>query len=373
MNSHNRRLILFFLICLAPTLALANAGTPLMWGTAIHLAFGNAFIGIFEGLILSIVFSLRKIRTIFILILANYLSAWVGFFIINYIHQQSFVNLPYLWVFLLAMILLTYLITLVIEYPFVAWAFSGQTDLKRKAVKGSFIIQSSSYILIFYFYLFVVSTSIFTQNAVVSSSDFTTPKDVILYYISNQDGDVYSGPLGGGRWKKVYDLNSESENDRLLILNSATNKDAYDLVARITTQDHAKPKFVVVQSNLNRSKVPITWRKPSEHPIVLLKSCGTFSNSGKPLNLGSAKNSLWHFHVSFWEAIGIRGTNRKTGEKVSVSIDLPFISWNIRNTILLPEDKLLFQLGKNQICLYDPVKKEIAWVTNGRGPIPILK
>ncbi len=32
-----------------PSVALANVGTPLMWATMLHLAFGNAFIGILEG------------------------------------------------------------------------------------------------------------------------------------------------------------------------------------------------------------------------------------------------------------------------------------------------------------------------------------
>lgn len=38
-------------IGLSPSLALANAGTPLLWATGFHLVFGNALIGIGEALI----------------------------------------------------------------------------------------------------------------------------------------------------------------------------------------------------------------------------------------------------------------------------------------------------------------------------------
>ena len=45
-----RKTLPVFLCVLAlPMVAMANAGTPLMWAGMLHLLFGNALIGIFEG------------------------------------------------------------------------------------------------------------------------------------------------------------------------------------------------------------------------------------------------------------------------------------------------------------------------------------
>jgi hypothetical protein len=47
------------------------------------------------------------------------------------------------------------------------------------------------------------------------------------------------------------------------------------------------------------------------------------------------------------------------------------VAWAVRNAVHLPGDTVLLQLGDNQICLYDPEKKQIALVARGRGPIAV--
>ncbi|MCA9441874.1 MAG: hypothetical protein KC964_13780, partial [Candidatus Omnitrophica bacterium] len=59
--------------------AHANMGTPLMWGTLLHLYIGNAFIGILEGLILAKLGGFGKTKSILTMIAANYVSALWGF------------------------------------------------------------------------------------------------------------------------------------------------------------------------------------------------------------------------------------------------------------------------------------------------------
>ena len=44
-----------------PVAALADAGTPLVWGTAFHMLLGNALIGLLEGRLLARVFGLAVI------------------------------------------------------------------------------------------------------------------------------------------------------------------------------------------------------------------------------------------------------------------------------------------------------------------------
>src|SRR5262245_548328 len=66
-----------------PSNASANAGTPLMWAGALHLTIGNFFIGILEGLLLGWIFRVPKTRAVRVMIGANYLSAWLGWAVID--------------------------------------------------------------------------------------------------------------------------------------------------------------------------------------------------------------------------------------------------------------------------------------------------
>ncbi|MGE5294178.1 MAG: hypothetical protein ACM3VT_05065 [Solirubrobacterales bacterium] len=71
----------FVLLLAVPSVAQANAGTALMWAGTLHLLVGNLIVGLIEGILLAQVFRLSKWKCIGLLILANYFSAWCGFFI----------------------------------------------------------------------------------------------------------------------------------------------------------------------------------------------------------------------------------------------------------------------------------------------------
>jgi hypothetical protein len=47
--------------------------------------------------------------------------------------------------------------------------------------------------------------------------------------------------------------------------------------------------------------------------------------------------------------------------------------WYVRNATHLPTDKILLQLAKDQICIYDPEKEQIAFLAKGRGPIAVME
>ncbi len=77
----NRRIAVSVLLLsafLVPSVALANVGTPLMWATILHMAIGNAAIGVLEGVLLRWLFKVSASRAIAVMILANYVSAWIG-------------------------------------------------------------------------------------------------------------------------------------------------------------------------------------------------------------------------------------------------------------------------------------------------------
>lgn len=71
------RIIVVGLLAL-PLEASANAGTPLMWASMIHLAIGNALIGLLEGCLLTWWFGVSRAKAVALMIPANYASAWLG-------------------------------------------------------------------------------------------------------------------------------------------------------------------------------------------------------------------------------------------------------------------------------------------------------
>ncbi len=358
------------LVCLIPSVAQANAGTSLMWAGMLHLVFGNLIIGLFEGAVLAKVFGLPKAKCIGLLIFANYLSAWLGGFVIaNGVGRALSVGLETAWAFLWGMVAFTYLFTLVLEFPFVALAFRGDPHWMRKSISGSFLIQTLSYGILFGWYWLASGTSLYTQTKVVDISSISLPEKVLVYFISVDDGDVYGGSLKQREWRKIFDLNSADPNDRLLVKPSHRETDFWDLVARLESGYRRKPSFVTVCERVASVAAP-SWRSMNTDPPQYE---GTWLNFGDVPKLGAAESSSWKFRSGFWPIEGLRGIETNSGKQVSFSLETPFLAWSVRNATHLPGDIVLLQLGGNQICVYDPEKNEIALLANGRGPVAVME
>jgi len=100
---------------------------------------------------------------------------------------------------------------------------------------------------------------------------------------------------------------------------------------------------------------------------------GTWFNFGAASPLGSATNSQWEFQAGFWPIAGLLAENKATGTKVHFSYETPFGAWTVRNAVHLPTDKVLFQLGKDQVCAFDPQSRKVALLWHGRGPVPVIE
>jgi hypothetical protein len=370
MNSRNKIGITAVLAVLAlPAAAMANAGTPLMWAGMLHLVFGNALIGILEGGLLAKLFRLRVGRTIVVLILANYFSAWLGMGLLGYLISSALpMELGNAWRFIWMMVAVTYVITLICEFPFIAFALRRDPHWFRKAVRGSLIVQTVSYVLLFGWYWIASPTSLYTKTNIVELSAMDLPSDVVVYFISARDGNVYQRALAGPGEVNVFDLGSTHGYDRLFIRPNAKNDERVDLMARLETEDYRHPKITTI----GESFAPVeasAWEAEgvsSDPEMEIL-----FGRRGAP-RLGSARESEWSFWPNFWAGGGLRGTRATDQARAGFAIETPFVAWQVRNVTHLPTDKVLLQLGPDQICVYDPEKKQIALVTKGRGPVAVL-
>ena len=216
-----------------PAVALADAGTPLMLAGAFHLLFGNAVIGIAEGLILAVLFRQAKGRCVWIMIVANYFLAWVGgLFLASESHTVAKFNLYNAWQWLWIMVAITYVLTLLLEWPFVAWCLRKCDRWFVKSIWGSLAVQSASYLALFGWYWMASATSLYTDVTVVQPSEISLPEKVVVYHIAENDRDVYALDVHRGQTKKVYELKSPDRWDWLSLHESQTDTGRWDLACR---------------------------------------------------------------------------------------------------------------------------------------------
>lgn len=361
------RILALLGLVLLPLEASANAGTPLLWATMIHLVIGNAIIGIFEGIVLARFFGVPNGKAIGAMCWANYFSAWLGGLLI----RGALLNVLKLdltngWRWFWIMVVLTFLLTLVLEWPFIAWQLRRDQDWIKRSFRASLVVQGSSYFLLFGWYWMASATSLYTQMQIVPSKDMSLPESVMVYFISSEDGDVYRRDLMGGSGQRIHPLQSTDPDDRLFARRNSVNTNRWDLLARLDSDVPQSPKVVEVLTNMN-------VLAPDEF-ISRDRPERTHFNFGTVHGLGSATQSRWEFHAGFWPMEGLRAYDRMNKDtRVQFSYETPFGAWAVRNAVILPSDKVLFQLGSDQICAFDPSTGRVALLWRGRGPVPIIE
>jgi hypothetical protein len=359
--------VLVLFVTVLPQQASANAGTPLMWAGMFHLLIGNALIGLIEGVLLARFFKVSRTKAVVSMIAANYLSAWLGgLFLRGAIISALPMDITNAWRWFWIMAVLTYGITLVLEWPFIATRFRGSHDWFKRSLRASLLVQTASYVLLFGAYWLVSHLTIYTKMHIVAFNEIEVPPAVAAYYIAAKDGNVYKRYPGDNKEQKVYDLGSRDPNDRLFVTNSISDAGGWELIARIETGDHRNPKLVRVLSNLSLLAAPETQGMRG-------KLEGTRFSFGQVPTLGTASNSAWEFRAGFWEAEGLGFRRRDSAAWAAFAYETPFGAWAVRNAVHLPGDKVLFQFGDDQICAFDPATRRVALLCRGRGPVAVIE
>ncbi len=357
------RVIKFWLPLIAlmsfPALACADAGTPLMWAGAFHLVIGNAIIGIAEGLILAILFRQKKGRCVLIMIAANYFSAWVGGFLLSWIAESRQVDLYNAWQWLWMMVVVTYFLTLLLEWPFVAWCLRKCDRWFIRSIWGSLAVQSASYLVLFGWYWMASATSLYTDVAVVQLSEISLPERVVIYYIAENNRDVYALDLRRGETKKVCELKSSDRWDGLSLQKSSSDATQWDLVAELVTYQGEDIRETVLPAVTNRA----ADRSRDMHASRM--------GGDVPLFLDE-DNSGWRFWFGYM-AGRLDGNNTKDGRTVDIGLETPYLRWPVQNPTQLPNGQVVFQLGWRQICILDPDEKKVALIARGHGPAVVLQ
>jgi len=345
-----------------PLTARADAGTPLLWAGMLHLVFGNAIIGVFEGAILARVFKLKNSVCILTMIPANYFSAWFGgFFLNSQIGKSLPLNLYTAWHWIWIMVVFTYLMTLVLEWPFVFFCFRKSPDRLKRSLWGNLLVQSASYILLFGWYAMASGTTLYTQTHVVAVSDVNFPKQGLLYFISRTNGTVDVLDLSSRQTQKIAALGKVDDDERLFMQASANSPGHWNILET--------SRRTVICSNL---PVETAVYATNDYNPNITEIRGTMFNFGNAPIIGNAMGSDWRFRTGFWPIEGLHGTNKKTGESIHLALETPFAYWIARSATQLPDDSIVFQLGNDQICLFEPATKKLCLLARGQGPVVLL-
>ena len=360
------KLVIVLLFCL-PATALADAGTPLMWAGAFHLVIGNALIGGLEGLLLAWMFRLNPWGCVAAMIPANYFSAWCGdVFLLRYaLKDPPNQDLYNAWQWVWMMVGVTFLLTCVLEWPFVFFCLRKSDHRLKKSIWGNLLVQAVSYVLLFGWYWAASGRSLYTRAHIVQPVAFPVPTNSVLYFISTNN-NIYSMTLPDGTPQKISNVSYTNRQDRLFLRESEPGK--FNIFVRLDISPIAND-FQLVLSNLNAvATVPENEQKEDLNHIP-----STWLSDGRVTTIGSATNSAWEFQTGFWPIGGLSGENHQTRERLDLAFETPFAAWNIRHGYQLPGDCVVFQLGEDQICILDPKTRRVALVARGHGPVVVLE
>lgn len=146
-----------------PTLAIANAGSPMMWFGILHSLILNAIIGWTESFIVT---KFKVPNRTWLIIIANYVSMFIG---LNYIapHFSTIYGNYDFWggktsygnyglTGFLAGMLTSFVATLIIELPFFILAVKGKTQ-RTKIILPFFVANTATNIVMILLYYWIVA------------------------------------------------------------------------------------------------------------------------------------------------------------------------------------------------------------------------
>lgn len=296
------------ILTLYPLPALANAGTLLVWTGLFHLVLGNLILGYVEAELLSRLFHIPRSRSIVVLILANYASAWAGaFLLLNRLSAYSGITIenvrPWIGIF----VVLAFVLTLLIEYPFFWILLRQRQQTILTALKATLVIHGLSYLLLFGWYSVNSQTTLLTQLNLVPAAQLQPSSNYTLHYLNPDETQAFRLDLSGANPKTM-----DREEFRALI---------------------AK-------------------RERSFGPVPKLTA-----------------TTAWDFRTHPFAGAGISGINRTTQVSKHFALETFFAIWAIKDATHLSGDLLVFQLGQDQICLLHPETQRIALITRGKYPV----
>jgi len=361
----------FAIILAAASPAFANAGTPLMWASAMYLMFGNAIIGIVEGLLIGKLFKVRFRRAVLIMILANYVSMFSGVAGVEYLSRwfqdvrMRQDPLQAGWQATVLAAIASYLCSVILEWPFCIWAMRKTGARAAKSLRASLVAQTASYCLLVPYFSSCSHMTLYTEASLESDLSFVKPPIATVYYINPDDGDVWRIRTDGTGKQRVLSKDLSHRQARLFV-DKDEKSERYDLWCVAGEWGDVR----VLSRGIGKFAAPRRFIEMSDEP-------GTFGNHGlwgratDHTVIDSTAPSQWRAFPGFWAAQGL-AVKRGDERDYTIAMDAPLVSWFCRNAVNLSNDQAIFQMD-DMIVILDMPSKKLAFLTIGRGPVVAIE
>lgn len=347
-------------LVLLPSAAWANMGTPLMWANILHLGFGNAVIGVIEGLLISRWFAVDRGRAIRLMIAANYTSAWVGVYTLtligDWLHSRL-VSVPLYDTprMIMVMALVIYLATVIMEYPFCIWILRSRKTITlhlfRRALLASFGAQTLSYGLLILYYLPVSSTGIYNNFDIDRQLSFARGSRAVVYFISPQ-GDVCR-------------INADGTHRRTVVAKAVPDEYAWLFVRKSPKTDSWD---LWVRAGWEKRRILHEFAKYAA-PRVRKSGGQSADDDAYPRRVADLRpdgERDWEIENRFRSSLSMRA--HRPGQSLGISFETPFGTWQTYCATILLGDLLVFQM-KKQILVLDLNKRKVGFLALGHGPV----
>ncbi len=334
------------------------AVAPIVSPSYLYLGAQVLLLSILVGSIVSKFFSVSSRRVVSVLLLTSVISVWLGVrFLDRFLGYRldTTIENALFWTHVLGGIAV--LGSLLITFLGFLVTFRKTTLALKLALFSQLII--SGYFFIG-FWMFDSSVTFLTRVKVTSPENWELPPGYSLYYL-NQKGDAVVEWSRAGE-KVISKGVLHHWNDRLFARKNDGN--TFDMWVWLDKEIPRGETEQLIRENF----APLSTIDSRVAAGIERSVRGSFHTFGAVPKLGSI-DSDWEFYAGYWGDEGLTCRNRATGESFSFSTDIPFALFQVRDAVQLPGDILLFQLGVDQICLFDPLRREICLLVRGRGPI----
>ena len=329
---------------LTPQTILANAGTALMWMPIIQLMIGNIFIGIIEGVVVSLIFNTKWYRSILIMILGNYFSWLIGNGILL-ISQEYLIEVVFklngVFAAWIVSLIILYFLTVVLETPFFNWIFNKENRNWKRSWNLSFILNLFTYTTMIIIYLSVSKYSFFTELKV---NQTLLDKKYNLELFIKQNNEIIKGNITNDfKGEVIYQIPEKYEYLQL-DLKENVRKNNYELVI----SNYLGDSFIIENSFIDNSE-------KIYYPFLVQNFSRVKSD------FRDTTNRNWNASAGGWAIDGI--TIRNEDEtKVNYAFEVPWMFWGIGQVSIINENELIYQIY-GRLVLMNKNTKEIAYIT----------
>lgn len=335
---------------------LANVGTPLMWAPFLHLTVGNLLLGVGEGLIVAWLLGVRRRIAIPVLIAANLCSALIGLGFLEapgILIQNGLVPFDILFHLPLYLALLgsaIFLLTLLLEWPFVAALARNQERRVSRSLRTTFLVHVLSYGLLVMYYGRASSMTLGESVEVVPSLAVKSSGSGEVLFIDPADGGIHRIDLDGTGRKRLRDLDHR-----------VTALEAHLDSSQESIEIHGRPRY-------EEEPAPLLTLPAADRRLA--RGQQEPDGWGRTLDFRPSPDTGWKVRMGFWAAEGLVAVQDR--EWLRVAVEVPTIEWPVRFATVLPGDQVVFQLGE-RIVMLDLQDRKLAPLTEGVSPVVILR